>query len=49
MTEKDLIEGLNLDYLSTNPWAIMMISALKGQNIEAVVNWLITKSKEKKK
>lgn len=28
MSEKEIVEGLNLDYLSTNPWAVMMISAL---------------------
>jgi len=38
---------MNLDYLNTNPWLIMMISALKGDNISYLVDWLIKKSKVK--
>ena len=33
LSQEELIERLNLDYLTTNPWAILMISALKGDNI----------------
>ena len=46
MSEKEVIEGLNLDYINTNPWALTMISALKGNNIPEVVDWLVKKSKE---
>lgn len=37
--------GLNLDYITTNVWAVMMVSALKGTNIQDVVDWLVKKSK----
>jgi hypothetical protein len=40
--------GLNLDYINNNPWVICMVSALKGENIPSVVDWLIKKSKEVK-
>ena len=39
--------GMNLDYITTNSWVVLMTSALKGTNIPAVVEWLIKKSKAK--
>ncbi|CAK62720.1 unnamed protein product (macronuclear) [Paramecium tetraurelia] len=46
LNEKQLIEGLNLDYITSNGWAVAMCSALTGNNITQVVDWLITKSKK---
>jgi len=46
MTEKEIIEGMNLDYITTNAWAVVMISALQGINVTGVVDWLIKRSKE---
>ena len=37
---------MNLDYVTTNAWAVVMISALQGINVSGVVDWLIKKSKE---
>lgn len=45
MIRKEIIEGLNLDYIDTNSWMVLMISALKGENIVSVIDWLIKKSK----
>jgi len=41
-----LILGLNLDYIHTNSWLVVMISALKGINLPEVIDWLIKKSKK---
>jgi hypothetical protein len=38
--------GLNLDYIHTNSWLVVMISALKGINLPEVIDWLIKKSKK---
>ncbi|CAK89061.1 unnamed protein product (macronuclear) [Paramecium tetraurelia] len=46
LNEKQMIEGLNLDYITSNAWAVAMCSALTGNNITQVVDWLITKSKK---
>lgn len=46
LDEKEIIEGLNLDYIETNPWLVIMISALKGINLAEVVEWLVKKSKK---
>ena len=32
---------MNLDYITTNDWVVVMASALKGDNIVEVVEWLI--------
>lgn len=40
MSEKEIIENLNLDYVYSNPWAVINISALKGTNFEEAVIWL---------
>lgn len=49
MTEEDIITQLNLDYVSTNKWAVISISALKEQNFEKVIEWLNKKTEEKEK
>lgn len=46
LDEKEIIEGLNLDYIETNSWLVVMISALKGINLPEVVDWLVKKSKK---
>lgn len=45
LTEKEIIEGLNLDYVFSNHWAVTMASALKGSNIPQVIEWLTKTSK----
>jgi hypothetical protein len=45
MSETDIIRELNLDYLYSNPWAVIVLSALKGTNLEQVVEWLSKKGK----
>jgi GTPase SAR1 family protein len=56
MSEKDIIEGtfafglkklgLNLDYLYSNHWAVIMASAKMGTNVNEVLNWLVKTSRE---
>ena len=46
LTEPEIIQGLNLDYVIDNPWVVISCSALRGTNIERVVDWLTVKSKE---
>lgn len=45
MTETEIIRELNLDYVYSNPWAVLNVSALKGTNLENVVTWLTKKGK----
>ena len=40
MSETEIIKELNLDYLYSNPWAVVKVSALKGTNLEEAVAWL---------
>ena len=44
MNDSDIIKELNLDYVYSNKWAVISISALKELHLEDVVYWL-----EKKK
>ncbi|EAR88620.1 ADP-ribosylation factor(Arf)/Arf-like (ARL) small GTPase family protein (macronuclear) [Tetrahymena thermophila SB210] len=46
MNEQDIIQGMNLDYITSNPWVVVMVSALRGDNIPAIVDWLVKKSKK---
>ena len=41
MTEKDIIEGLNLDYVYSNHWVVVMASAKFGTNVPEVLQWLV--------
>eukprot|EP00455_Lapot_gusevi_P017189 TRINITY_DN19103_c0_g1_i1.p1 TRINITY_DN19103_c0_g1~~TRINITY_DN19103_c0_g1_i1.p1 ORF type:complete len:178 (+),score=43.56 TRINITY_DN19103_c0_g1_i1:56-589(+) len=43
--EQELIKGLNLDYIVDNPWVVTPISALRGDNVDAAINFLINYSK----
>lgn len=45
MTEVQIIKELNLDYVYTNKWAVIPISALNGTNIENAIEWLAKKGK----
>ncbi len=45
MSEVEIIRELNLDYVYSNPWAVLQLSALKGTNIELVIEWLSKKGK----
>mmetsp|Transcript_2485 Transcript_2485/g.4969 ORF Transcript_2485/g.4969 Transcript_2485/m.4969 type:complete len:139 (-) Transcript_2485:144-560(-) len=40
LSEEEVLQGLNLDYITDNPWAIVSISALKSLNLDKVVDWL---------
>lgn len=40
MTAQEIIREMNLDYIYSNPWSVLSISALNGQNVEEVVEWL---------
>lgn len=42
ISEKELIEGLNLDYIVDNPWLILPISAREGTNIDQALKFLIS-------
>jgi ADP-ribosylation factor-like protein 8 len=45
MKESEIIKEMNLDYVYSNPWAVITLSALKGTNMEQVVEWLSKKGK----
>jgi hypothetical protein len=45
MSESEIIKELNLDYVYSNQWAVINISALKGTNFEDAVTWLEKRSK----
>ena len=45
LSEVEIIRELNLDYVHTNPWAVINISALRGNNFEKAVDWLSKKGK----
>ena len=44
MSEVELIKELNLDYLYSNQWAVISVSALHGTNLENAVEWLSKRS-----
>ena len=43
MSDVDIIKELNLDYVYSNKWAVISISALKELKLDDVVNWLSNK------
>ena len=45
----DVIKGLNLDYLTTNPWVVIPISGLYGTNMTQVIEWLVSRSGDRRK
>ena len=44
MTDVDIIKELNLEYVYSNKWAVISISALKELNLEDAVYWLSNKT-----
>ena len=44
MSDVDIIKELNLDYVYSNKWAVISISALKALNLEDAVYWLSNKT-----
>ena len=44
LTEAQVIKGLNLDYIAYNQWALVEISALRGDRVERAVEWLVGES-----
>ena len=48
LSEIEIIQGLNLDYLVDNPWIVIPISALHGTNFVQVIEWLLNRSQRKK-
>eukprot|EP00736_Rhodelphis_marinus_P011483 Rmarinus@m.28153 len=48
LSKEELIKGLNLDYITEQPWDVEMISGLRGTHVDKVIEWLIQKSKERR-
>ena len=44
MSESDIIKELNLDYVYSNKWAVISISALKEINLQDAIYWLGNKT-----
>ena len=44
MNDSDIIKELNLDYVYSNKWAVISISALKEINLQDTVYWLGNKT-----
>jgi Arf/Sar family protein len=45
MTEAEIIEGLNLDYVTDHTWLVVPISAKCGTNIDKALNFLLEYAK----
>ena len=43
MNDSDIIKELNLDYVYSNKWAVISISALKELHLDDAVYWLSNK------
>ncbi len=43
LSEIEIIKGLNLDYVVDNPWIVIPISALYGENFAQVIEWLLNR------
>ena len=48
LSELEIIQGLNLDYVIDNPWVVVPISALYGINFTQVIEWLLNRNQRKK-
>ena len=46
LQETEIIHGLNLDYVTENPWVVISISAIDGTNFERVIEWLLQRSQK---
>lgn len=40
-SESQVIEALNLDYVTEQPWVVFPVSALKSTNVDRVLDWLV--------
>jgi len=47
LSEGDIIEKLQLNYVMETPWMVLPISALKVTNIDQVVEWLTSQAHDK--
>jgi 50S ribosomal subunit-associated GTPase HflX len=45
VSEKELIEGLNLDYITNHAWLVLPISAKDGTNIDQALEFLTKHSR----
>merc|ERR1712166_1572191 len=45
LSEVDLVQALNLDYITENEWKVIGTSALTGQNVDRVADWLVQTSR----
>ena len=43
--EKDIIQGLNLDYLTDNNWLVIPVSSKLGSNVDKALDFLIKLAK----
>lgn len=41
LSEQEVIEGLNLDYIMDCPWVVVPLSAKERTNVQSVLEWLI--------
>jgi|EP01047_Picozoa_sp_COSAG01_P082833 ADP-ribosylation factor-like protein 8 len=41
-----VLAGLNLDYITDQPWECMAISGLRGMGVERVIDWLIAHARK---
>lgn len=44
-TEQEIVEGLNLDYVTDNPWLIIQCSAKTGEGIDKALDFLLSHGK----
>lgn len=49
LSEIEIIQGLNLDYIVDNPWVVIPISALYGTNFVQVIEWLLNRTQRTKR
>eukprot|EP01095_Lingulamoeba_sp_RSL-Kostka_P016960 TRINITY_DN856_c0_g2_i1.p1 TRINITY_DN856_c0_g2~~TRINITY_DN856_c0_g2_i1.p1 ORF type:complete len:180 (-),score=54.08 TRINITY_DN856_c0_g2_i1:70-609(-) len=47
LLKEDLMEGLNLDYITENQVGVIEISALEQTNVDQVIEWLVERAPEK--
>jgi ADP-ribosylation factor-like protein 8 len=45
ISEPELIKGLNLDYITENPWLIVPVSAKDGTNVDQALEFLLKQSR----
>ncbi len=45
MTHDNVIQALNLDYITENKWTMINVSCTRNINLDKVVEWLTANSK----